>query len=283
MQVRDPAVAGAFYPYDPEKLANIIRKFIDMADVKKSEVIGLLSPHAGYTYCGKTAAAVYKTISNKFETVVILGSNHTGLGGVATCLGSWRTPLGLVETDQDFFNELLKNSIITNDPNPHFKEHSIEVQLPWLQYLFEDFKIVPITINPAYFDVSTSSEIGNKIAEVAKGLGRKVLIIASSDLTHYGTIYGHVPFRGEPKEVIRKIRETDMQVIEAVEKLKPEEVIETCKKGRLTVCGYGAIASMIFAAKALGAKKGELIDYSTSFDISKSLDAVVGYAGVAIY
>jgi len=283
MQVRNPAVAGAFYPYDPERLRSIIRQFLEKADVRKNNVIGLLSPHAGYTYCGKTAAAVYKTIANKFETAVILGSNHTGIGGVATCLGSWKTPLGLVETDQELFNDLIKDSIITNDPRPHSREHSIEVQLPWLQYLFENFKIVPIVINPAYFDVKSSSEIGNKIAEVAKKLGKKILVIASSDLTHYGTIYGHVPFKGEPREVIRKIKEMDMRVIELIERLKPEDVIEICEKNNLTVCGYGAIASMLFAAKKLGAKKGEVIDYSTSFEVSRSLDAIVGYAGVAIY
>jgi AmmeMemoRadiSam system protein B len=284
MNVRDPAVAGGFYPDNPDELKNIIKYFLEKVDVRKREVIALLAPHAGYTYCGKTFASVYKTVGNKFDTAVILGSNHSGMGaGVATCMGSWRTPLGLVETDEVFFNEITSDSIIVNDPKPHSREHSVEVQLPWLQYIFNYFKIVPILVKSSHYDVKSSEEIGNKIAEVVKRLKRRVLIIASSDLTHYGTIYGHVPYRGEPKEIIERIKEDDMNVISSIEKLKPEKVIETVEKERLTVCGYGPIASMLFAAKKLEARKGELIDYSTSYDVSKNLDAVVGYAGVAIY
>jgi AmmeMemoRadiSam system protein B len=284
MHIRDPAVAGGFYPSDPEELRNTIRYFLEKADVKKREVKGILAPHAGYTYCGKTFASVYKTIGSRFETAIILGSNHTGVGaGVATCLGSWKTPLGLVKTDEVFFNELIRDSIVMDDPRPHSREHSIEVQLPWLQYIFENFRIVPIVIKSAHYDIKSSEEIGNKIADVVNKLERRVLLIASSDLTHYGHIYGHVPYTGNAEEVVKKIREDDMSVINNVEKLKPENVIKTCEKERLTVCGYGPIASMLFAAKKLGAKKGELIDYSTSYDVSKSLDAVVGYAGIAIY
>ena len=227
---------------------------------------------------------MYKTVGNKFDTVVILGSNHSGIGNcVATCLGSWRTPLGLVETDEVFFNELTADSIIKNDPKPHTREHSIEVQLPWLQYIFNYFKIVPILIKSSHYNVKSSEEVGNKIAEVVKSLKRRALIVASSDLTHYGTIYGHVPYRGEPQDVLNKIREDDMSVIRNIEKLKPEKVIETCERERLTVCGYGPIASMLFAAKKMEASRGELIDYTTSYEVSKNLDAIVGYAGVAIY
>ncbi len=284
MHVRDPAVAGGFYPSDPEELRNLLRYFLEKVDVRKREVMGIVAPHAGYAYCGKTFASVYKSIGSKFDTVVILGSNHTGVGsGVATCLGSWKTPLGLVKTDEVFFNELIRDSIIMDDSRPHSREHSVEVQLPWLQYLFEGFRIVPILIKQVHYDVKSSEEIGNKIADAVNMLKRSILIVASSDLTHYGHIYGHVPYTGNPEEVVRKIREDDMSVINNVERLKPEKVIEVCEKERLTVCGYGPIAAMLFAAKKLGANKGELIDYSTSYDISKNLDAVVGYAGVAIY
>jgi AmmeMemoRadiSam system protein B len=202
---------------------------------------------------------------------------------VATCLGSWKTPLGIVEADEVFFNELIRDSVITDDPRPHAREHSIEVQLPWLQYMFKGFKIVPILINPRHYDVKTSEQIGNKIAEVTNKLKKKVIIIASSDLTHYGTIYRHVPYRGSPEEIIRRIREDDVNVINKIERLNPDGVIDVCKNERLTVCGYGPIASMLVAAKKLGATKGELMDYSTSYDVSKKLDAVVGYAGIVIY
>jgi len=284
MQIRNPVVAGAFYPYDSEELKNIIKGFLEKAETEKKEVIGIVAPHAGYVYCGKTAAFVYKTISNKFETAVILGPNHTGIGvGVATCLGSWKTPLGLVETDEEFFNELIKDSVIMEDPKSHLREHSIEVQLPWLQYRFQGFKIVPISINPAYFDVKTCREIGNKIADIVNKLKRKVLVIASSDFTHYGSMYGYLPFSGDSEQVIKKIKEIDMNIINFIKKLKPEDMIKTCDGKRLTICGYGPIASMLFAAKKLNAKKGELVNYSTSFDVSRNLGAVVGYAGIAIY
>jgi AmmeMemoRadiSam system protein B len=281
MNIREPVVAGAFYPYDTEELKKAIKGFLG-TNVEKKKVLGLVAPHAGYAYCGKTAASVYKTISSDFETVVILGPNHSGMGsGIATSSSSWKTPLGTSKPDKEFAKELVEDSIITEDETAHSREHSIEVQLPWLQYLFKDFKIVPISINPSYFDIDSCREIGNRIAETSKKLKRKILIVASSDFTHYGYSYGYMPFRGE--HVIEKIKELDMNIIDMIKKLDAEGVVKTSYEKGLTICGYGAIASMIFAAKRLGAKKGELTVYSTSFDVSKNLDAVVGYAGIAIY
>lgn len=284
MQVRDPAVAGSFYPEDPEKLRQTIKNFLENLEPKRRKYLGIVVPHAGYEFCGKTAASVYNDISTGFETAIILGPNHSGAGvGVATSLETWKTPLGNIETDEEFVNYLTKDSVIMEDPKSHWREHSIEVQLPWLQHRFKEFKIVPITINPIYFDVKTCREIGEKIAEATKGLRRKVLIIASSDFTHYGSMYGYEPFEGSTNEILKKIKEMDLEVINLIKNLKPSEVIETCDEKRLTICGYGGIAAMLFAAKILGATKGELIDYSTSFDVSNNTDAIVGYAGIAIY
>lgn len=278
--MREPVVAGAFYPYDAGELKKAIKEFLGKSVVKRN-ILGIVSPHAGYAYCGGTAASVYKTVSDDFETVIVLGTNHSGIGaGIATSMASWRTPLGVIKPDEEFVNELTKDSIISEDDEAHSREHSIEVQLPWLQYFFKDFKFVPICINPSYFDIDSCRDIGTKIAEVAKKLKRKVLIVASSDFTHYGYSYGYLPFRDN---VINRIKELDASIIRLVEKLEAERIVKTSYEKGLTICGYGAIASMLFAAKSLGAKKGELIDYSTSFDVSKSLDAVVGYAGIAIY
>jgi AmmeMemoRadiSam system protein B len=279
--MREPVVAGAFYPYDTEELKKTIKGFLEKS-VDKRKVLGMVVPHAGYTYCGKTAASVYKTISGGFETAVILGPNHSGIGsGVAASSVSWKTPLEIAKSDNEFVNELSKDSIVVEDETAHSGEHSIEVQLPWLQYLFKSFKIVPISISPTYFDTDSCKEIGSKIAETANKLKRKILIVASSDFTHYGYSYGYLPFRGG--DVVAKIKELDMKTIGLIEKLNAEKLIKTSYEKGLTVCGYGAIASMIFAAKKLGAKKGELMDYSTSFDVSNNKDAVVGYAGIAIY
>ncbi|MEM5872317.1 MAG: MEMO1 family protein [Candidatus Aenigmatarchaeota archaeon] len=281
---RYPAVSGSFYPGDSEELKKMIKNFIDKVEPKRKKCFGAVVPHAGYVYCGKTAAYVYCNISTGFETAIILGPNHSGMGiGVATSLENWKTPLGTIETDKDFVNELIKDSVISEDENSHLYEHSIEVQLPWLQFRFKDFKIVPIAINPIYYDVKTCKEVGEKIAETAKALRRKVLIIASSDFTHYGSIYGYEPFKGSVNEILKKLKETDMEVINLIKSLKPAEVIKVCNEKNLTICGYGGIAAMLFAVKELGAKQSELLDYSTSFDVSKDISAVVGYAGIIIF
>jgi len=283
MKIRNPAVAGAFYPYYPEELKEMIKKFLEKTKPKRRNTIGIVAPHAGYVYCGKTAAAIYNSIAHGFNTVVLLGPNHSGIGGVTTSLETWKTPLGSLEPDEDFVREISRDSIIIEDPKSHWREHSIEVQLPWLQYRFEDFKIVPISINSIYFDLETCKEIGTKISETATYLRRKILIVASSDFTHYGSLYGYEPFKGDVKEILKKIKETDMEVINHILKLKPVDVVKTCEEKRLTICGYGGIAAMLFAARDLGAKKAELIDYSTSFEVSRSMDAIVGYAGISVY
>ena len=284
MQIRDPVVAGAFYPYNAEELKKTIKNFLEKTKQERRNTIGIVTPHAGYVYCGKTMAAVYNSISHGFETVVLLGPNHSGSGvGVATSLEIWKTPLGSLEPDEDFVKEISRDSIISEDPKSHWKEHSIEVQLPWLQYRFKDLKIVPISINPIYFDLDTCKEIGTKISEVTTYLRRKVLIIASSDFPHYGSMYGYEPFRGNNEEILKKIKEMDMEVINHILKIKPVNVIKTCDEKRLTICGYGGIASMLFAARDLGAKKAELIDYSTSFEVSQNTGAIVGYAGINVF
>ena len=282
MQIRNPAVAGQFYPFSSGKLEGMIEDFLK---VKTDEVnaIGFVSPHAGYVFSGKTAGFVYSMIKD-FDIVVILGPNHSGLGSpVATCSGVWKTPLGSAEIDEEFVEELTKNSIIVNDSKAHLREHSIEVQLPFLQHKFKEFKFVPISINPIYFKKEHCKAIGDKIAETAEKLKKKIIIIASSDFTHYGKMYSYVPFRGPTSQILKKIKEMDMEIIKYTEKMMPERIIEVCDDKRLTICGYGAISAMLWAAKKLGAKQGKLLKYSTSFDVSRDINAVVAYAGIAIF
>ncbi|NIO44877.1 MAG: AmmeMemoRadiSam system protein B [Candidatus Aenigmarchaeota archaeon] len=284
MQIRSPVVAGAFYPFDAEELKKTIKDFLEKTKPERRKTIGIVAPHAGYVYCGKTMAAVYNSVSHSFETVVLVGPNHSGSGvGVATSLEIWKTPLGDLNPDEEFIKEISRDSIISEDPRSHWREHSIEVQLPWLQCRFKDFKIVPISINPIYFDLNNCKEIGTKISEAATYLRKKVLIVASSDFTHYGPMYGYEPFRGNTQEILKKIKEMDMEVIDHVLKLKAVDVVKTCDEKRLTVCGYGGIGAMLFAARDLGAKKAELVDYSTSFEVSRSTDAIVGYAGISVF
>jgi hypothetical protein len=281
--IRRPAVAGSFYPSNPEELRRVIKNFLEKTKSDESKCLGIVSPHAGYSFCGRTAGSVYGAISKSFDSVVILGPNHAGSGvGVATSLQDWETPLGVLKVDEEFVKEIVKDSVILEDPKSHWREHSIEVQLPWLQYRFKSIKIIPISINPIYYDNETCKEIGEKIAEVASKLEREILIVASSDFTHYGAAYGYEPFRGAESKILSDIKKMDSEVIDHIVNLRPKKVIEICEEKRLTICGYGGIAAMLYASTALGAKRGELTDYSTSFDVSKDMNAVVGYAGIVV-
>lgn len=279
MYIRRPAVAGSFYPSSTRELENMIKDFLKDVKEEKIEACSIVAPHAGYIFCGKTFAKVYGSLENVYETIVILGPNHYGKNGIACCSGLWQTPLGSLKTDEDFIKELEKNEI-HNFPEAHLWEHSIEVQLPWIIYTMKNPKIVPITINPVYFDLKEMKELGKIIYEIKEKLDRKILVVASSDFTHYGYAYSYVPFKGSASEVLKKIKELDMCFIKAIQDFAVERIIELGAQS--TVCGYGAIAASVEFSKLEGAKKVKLVDYRTSFEISKSLDAIVAYAGILI-
>jgi MEMO1 family protein len=276
--MRIPAVAGSFYPSNKKELESLIESFTKK--VEKGKVLGAVVPHAGYEYSGKTAGAVYSSIEPDFETVVMIGPNHNALGAVSVSSEEWTTPIGISKPDMDFIKEITRGYSITEDNNSQLLEHSLEVQLPFIQKFFKKTKIVSISMNPYHFDVKTCKEVGEVIAQAALNLKRSVLIVASSDFTHHGSMYGYEVFKSG--NVVEKIKSMDMEVIYQILKLNPEKVIEICERKKLTICGYGAIAAMLFAVKKLGAKDAELVDYSTSFDVSKNKDAIVGYAGIAV-
>lgn len=279
MYIRRPAVAGSFYPSSTRELENMIREFLKDVEEDKIEAKGIVAPHAGYIFCGKTFAKVYGSLNSCYETVVILGPNHHGKGGISSCSGLWQTPLGNLKTDEEFIKELQKNDI-TDFPEVHLWEHSIEVQLPWIIYTLKNPKIVPISVNPIYFDLKEMKKLGKIIYEIKEKLGRKILVVASSDFTHYGYAYGYVPFKGSPSVILRKIKELDMRLIKAIQDFAVERIIELGAES--TACGYGVIAAMIEYAKLSGVKQAKLLDYRTSFEVSKSLDAIVAYAGIAV-
>ncbi len=278
MYIRRPAVAGSFYP-EGKELEEMIRIFLKEAGDEKFEPLGIVAPHAGYIFCGKTFAKVYGALEGDYETVVILAPNHSGKGGITTCSGIWQTPLGNLRTDNEFIKEL-ENHDIQDFPEAHLWEHSIEVQLPWLIYTLKTPRIVPISINPVYFDVKEMKKLGKAVYEVNAKLERKLLVVASSDFTHYGYAYGFVPFKGPVSEILKKMKELDMKLVKAIEDLAVERIIEIGSEG--TACGYGAIAAMVQYAKLSGAKEAKLLDYRTSFEVSKSTDAIVAYAGIVV-
>ncbi len=265
--VRQPVVAGQFYPASPSQLKAMIKGLVDEEAVKE-EVIGLVSPHAGYVYSGPVAGAVISRIRFK-DSFIIMGPNHTGRGEPFSIMtqGAWETPLGQVEIDSELGKQILATSShLQEDHIAHQYEHSIEVQLPFLQYFKKDIKFVPIMF--AYATGAICQEIGRELAQAIKELNREVVIIASSDMTHY-----------EPQASARK---KDAQAIEAILDLNEAELSKRVQELDITMCGYAPTVSLISAAKELGAKEAELVRYQTSGDITDDYTSVVGYAGIII-
>ena len=265
--VRNPIVAGQFYPGSPDQLRSMIGEMVD-EEAAKEEVIGLVSPHAGYIYSGPVAGATISRINFK-DTFVIVGPNHTGGGKPFSIMteGVWQTPLGEVEVDSELGKQILAASEhLQEDHQAHQYEHSIEVQLPFLQYFKSDIKLVPIILTHASGDIY--KEIGKGIAKAIKELNKGVVIIASSDMTHY-----------EPQESAQR---KDAQAIEAILDLDEDELLKRVQELNISMCGYAPAVSLISAAKELGAARAELVRYQTSGDTSGDYSSVVGYAGIII-
>jgi len=249
-----------------------------IGEVEKRKVVGAVAPHAGYIYCGRTQAFVYKSLLEN-TTFIIIGPNHTGLGARASimCSGVWKTPLGVCRIDSELARRILENSsYLEEDLHAHTQEHSIEVQLPWLQYRFSSVSFVPITI--ASSDPEVYKEIG---AAIAKSLRGSEVIIASSDFTHFGEVYGYVPVGGGPGNILKFMEQVDMEAAKAIAQLAPERFLETVEKYRATICGRAAIATMLYALKGR-AVEGKILDYSTSYEVSKNVHAIVGYCGIVL-
>ncbi len=264
---RNPVVAGQFYPASASELKRMIKGMVE-EKAKRQEVIGLISPHAGYIYSGAVAGAVISRIKFK-DTFIIMGPNHTGSGKPFSIMtqGRWKTPLGEVEIDSGLGKKILASSrYLEEDSLAHLGEHSIEVQLPFLQYFNTDFKLVPIML--AYAGGAIYKEIGRALAKGIKESGRKAVIIASSDMTHY--------------ESQASAQRKDTQAIEAVLKLDEDELLKRVEELDISMCGYAPAVSLIVAAKELGAKGAELVKYQTSGDTTGDYSSVVGYAGIII-
>jgi len=265
--IRNPVVSGQFYPESPSQLKTVIAGMVDEKAVKE-EVIGLISPHAGYIYSGSVTGAVISRIKFK-DTFIIMGPNHTGRGKALSVMteGTWKTPLGEVEIDSELGKQILAvSSHLEEDHVAHQYEHSIEVQLPFLQYFKKDIKIVPIIL--AYSSGAIYKEVGKELARAIKDLNREVVIIASSDMTHY-----------EPQESARK---KDNKAIEAMLDLDEDELLKRVSELNISMCGYAPAVSLISAAKELGAVGAELVKYQTSGDTTGDYSTVVGYAGIVI-
>jgi len=267
--VRKAVVAGRFYKSSPEDLKAEIERYL-LPDVSKEEVIGLIAPHAGYVYSGATAGAVYSR-TKPAQTFIILCPNHTGYGKPFAIMtkGSWETPLGEIPIDFQLANQLLTSSkYLQEDHFAHLYEHSLEVQLPFLQVMFkeETFEIVPICLshsNDSYYK-ALGLEMGKKLQDLSK----KIVIIASSDMTHY--------------ESLEDVQRKDKIAIDAILKLDEDLLLREIHTYHITMCGYAPAVIMLTAAKELGAKEAELVKYTTSGEITGDYHDVVGYAGIIV-
>ena len=280
LNLRRPAVAGSFYAGDSKSLNIQIENCflhkigpgeIPLVNTKRqNNVIGLISPHAGYMYSGPVAAnGFYKiALGGKPDTIIILGPNHQGFGENVSIMaeGKWKTPLGELEIDAEMAEDILKKSkIIKNDKKAHQYEHSIEVQLPFIQYIFgKDIKFVPICMTRQ--DIDTDIEIAKSICSSV--VDKNILIIASSDFTHY-----------ESQEYAENV---DKQAINAILESNPKKLYDIIYRQNLTMCGPGPITVMLIVCETLGAKKIELLKYATSGNITGMYDQVVGYASLIV-
>ncbi len=273
--IRKPAVAGLFYELDPDSLRKQIewcfKHRLGPGNIpvmgSKRDIKGVIAPHAGYIYSGPVAAHTYHEIAEDGfpETFIILCPNHTGMGSGVSAMkeGSWETPLGLADIDAEFADLMIKNArIIDSNADAHIKEHSAEVQLPFLQYLNHDFKFVPVTMWMQ--DIETSTEIGNSIYKTASELDRDVVVIASTDFTHY-----------QPQNVAQT---QDMKVIDAIKAMDENLMINRVAQLNVTMCGYGPVAATMVATKKMGATNCEILKYATSGDATGDKSSVVAYA-----
>lgn len=267
--VRLPAVSGSFYPSDSNKLDHMISDLIGGVKIEQEfdRIIGLIVPHAGYIYSGKTAAYSYSVIrKNDRRKFIIVGPNHRSFPPYAaiSTSGFWETPLGRAKIDENLANLLVSHSrALVKDSMAQREEHSVEVQIPFLQHLFGDnFSFVPIILGDQ--DEDTAIELSREIEPFADD----ATIIASSDLTHY-----------DPLETAQS---KDARLINDIISLNTERFYETLRSFRITACGYGAIAILMEVTKRLGGKI-KLLNYSTSFDYSRDSSFVVGYSSLVSY
>ncbi len=265
--VRQPVVAGQFYTGDARHLKKQLGSFIRERGAGE-KVLGIIAPHAGYVYSGAVAGAVYGAVQVP-GTVVILGPNHHGRGSRAAVYpaGEWLTPLGSVPINSGLVELLFRNSpLLEEDSLAHQYEHSLEVQVPFLQFVRPDVTIVPICLG--FGDLASCRSLGSALAKSIGEYGKEVLVVASSDMTHY-----------EPAEVAKR---KDNLALREVLALNPEGLYSVVRGAGITMCGIIPATVMLVDALERGATRSELVCYATSGDVSGDFGQVVGYAAVAV-
>jgi len=277
--IRRPAKAGQFYPSDPEVLSNTIKRYLDNSEIVNIEgpITGLLEPHAGYEFCGQVAASGYRQIEgSSYDVVVIMGTCHyKGITGGA--LGDWDaydTPLGSLKVDKKLVNEIVSmSSLLFVDRSAHLYEHSIEVQLPFIQTVLPGVPIVPIVMGRLSY--GQAKEIAKAIIKSVKS--KKVLFIASSDMSHYPSY--------------RDAYEVDLKTLDQIKKGDPKGLLrlnnDVMRRGirnlDCTLCGLGTVVTLMIISKEIGADKVHILPYMNSGDITGERNRVVGYGSAVFY
>ncbi|HID71435.1 MAG TPA: AmmeMemoRadiSam system protein B [Thermoplasmata archaeon] len=290
--MRRPAVAGQFYPGRKEALIKAIedsfkRGFgkipVPTKESEKKEFVGVVVPHAGYIFSGPTASYSYAyLLENGFpETILLLGPLHHPLpDGVYLSLDDFATPLGIVKNERELGELLMKNwSPISRSEKAHNYEHSLEVQLPFLQHTAPfEFTIVPIGFS--YHNIKTAKKVASHISSVMEDYGKRVGVVASSDFSHVGFSYGYTPVVGSGETVVSWMKKHDGKAIDYITALDTEGFFSFKNKLGLTICGAGPIMTLMEIAKEVGVEKGEKLFYDTSYTVSKNSDMIVGYGSI---
>jgi hypothetical protein len=269
--IRESAIAGSWYPGDPSQLTNDVKGYLAHVPQQKidGELVALIAPHAGYLYSGQVAAYAYKLLEGKrYDVVVIVSPSHYVYfkGASIYPSGGFRTPLGIVPIAEDIAEALMeKTPLIYYLAQAHTKEHAVEIELPFLQVVFKDFRLVPIVMGEQ--DLPTCQEVGKAIAEVVKG--KNALLVASTDLSHFH------PY-AEAKQL-------DQVVIDRVNAFDPLGLSKDLGQGRCEACGGGPVVAIMLAAQALGANKGKVLHYANSGDVTGDRSSVVGYMAACLY
>jgi len=295
MMIREAAMAGRFYAADPEQCRAEIARCLAQAsgrpagevDAERPErVIGAIVPHAGWVCSGAVAARVFEAVraARSPEVVVIFGAIHVRHGPRATIFasGAWETPLGLAHIDERLASRLHgQTGLLEVDPHAHEGEHSIEVEVPFIQQLMPGARIVPIMVPPG----EHAAMLGGAVGRACRAFQADVLFVASTDLTHYGPRFGFAPRGVGPAGVAWARDVNDRRMIDAIRAMREDAVVSESKANQ-NACGAGAVAATIAACKAFGATKAALLEHTTSFDVLRSLepaaDDSVGYAGMLI-
>jgi AmmeMemoRadiSam system protein B len=288
MQTRKPIVAGQFYPGQRGSCVDEINECLRQENPAESlpeTIVAGIVPHAGWTFSGQLAAMVFSAIKqrhDKVDTFIIFGAAHGYYGSSPAVYdkGSWLTPLGEVAVDEELADAVLKTDVAVSDTSAHQDEHSMEVQVPFIQHLFADAKILPILTPPNERSIS----LGEAVGDIIKQQKRKIICIGSTDLTHYGPRYGFAPMGTGAKALRWASEVNDKEFIDFAVKLQPQKMLASAAKN-YNACGAGAAAAAIAAAKKLGKTKGLLLAHTNSNDVmlqkmgSSSAEAV-GYAAI---